>query len=81
VTSQVIMEDGSENPLSDHLREVHRKGTRGLTDEYLANLHRALHSRKREQQPEHPHEHEHEHPDDVPEYGAEYAADDTPASA
>jgi hypothetical protein len=72
VTSQVITEDGSESPLSDHLREVHRKGTRGLNDEYLANLHRTLHQRK----------HEHEHDDtEYPEYGAEYAEDDTPASA
>jgi len=77
VTSQVIMEDESENPLGDHLREVHRKGTRGLTDDYLASLHRTLHHHKREPQPEH----EHEHPDDDPEYGAEYAEDDTPASA
>jgi hypothetical protein len=77
VTSQVIMEDGSEGPLSDHLREVHRKGTRGLKDEYLASLHRTLHQRKREPQPEH------EHPDDDPEcpvYGAGHA-DDAPASA
>jgi hypothetical protein len=85
VTSQVIMEDGSENPLSDHLREAHRKGTRGLTDEYLASLHRTLHQRKREPQPEY--EFEHEHPDDdteyteYPEHGAEYAQDDAPASA
>lgn len=71
MTSQVIMDDGSESPLSDHLREVHRKGTRGLNDEYLANLHRTLHQPKRESQPEH------EHPDDDPEYGTEYA----PASA
>lgn len=78
MTSQVIMEDGSENPLSDHLREVHRKGTRGLTDQYLANLHQTLHQRKREPQ----HEHEHEHDDmEYPDYGADYAEDDTPASA
>jgi hypothetical protein len=77
VTSQVIMEDGSESPLGDHLREEHRKGTRGLTDEYLSNLHRTLHHRKREPQPEH------QHPDDD-EFGTEYgedAEDDTPATA
>ena len=78
MTSQVILEDGSESPLSDHLREVHRKGTRGLTDEYLASLHRTLHQRKREPQPQP--EHEHEHPGDDPEY-AEDAVDDTPANA
>lgn len=78
MTSQVITEDGGDRPLSDHLREAHRKGTRGLNDEYLANLHRTLHQRKRESQPEH------EHPGDdaqYPEYGADYAEDDTPASA
>jgi hypothetical protein len=77
VASQVIMEDGSEGQLSDHLREVHRKGTRGLTDEYLSGLHQTLHQRKREP------EHEHGHPDnDEPgtEYG-EDAEDDTPATA
>lgn len=71
------MEDGSASPLGDHLREVHRKGTRGLTDEYLSNLHRTLHQRKREPQLEH------EHPDDD-EFGTEYgedAEDGTPATA
>jgi hypothetical protein len=71
VTSQVIMEDGSEDPLSDHLREVHLKGTRGLTDEYLASLHRTLHQPTREPQPEH------EHPDD----DMQHTEDDMPASA
>lgn len=51
------MEDGSELPLLDHLRDEHRKGTRGLTEEYLRNLHRTLHQRKREEDeaPEHHH--------------------------
>jgi len=71
VTSQVILEDGSESPLSDHLREVHRKGTRGLSEEFLASLHRTLHQRKREP------ELEHEHPDE----DAEYEQEETPASA
>jgi hypothetical protein len=71
VTSQVILEDGSESPLSDHLREVHRKGTRGLTEEYLASLHRDLHQRKREPHPEH------EHPDE----DLDNTGDDTLASA
>jgi hypothetical protein len=55
VASQVIQDDGSERPLPDHLRDEHRKGTRGLTDEYLASLHRTLHQAKREQRPEHAH--------------------------
>lgn len=55
MASQVILDDGSESSLSDHLRDEHRKGTRGLTDEYLADLHRSLHRAKREQRPEHAH--------------------------
>jgi hypothetical protein len=80
VTSQVILEDGSESPLSDHLREVHRKGTRGLTDEYLATLHRTLHQRKHEPEREYENAPEHEHPDDDADF-AEDAQDDTPAIA
>jgi len=78
VTSQVILEDGSESPLSDHLREVHQKGTRGLNDEYLASLHRTLHQRKRELESEP--EHEHEHPGDDTEY-MDDAENSTPVSA
>ena len=56
VTSQVIMDDGSESSLTDHLRDDHRKGTRGYTDEYLADMHRSLHERKLEDdEPEHTH--------------------------
>ena len=55
MASQVILDDGSESSLSDHLRDGHRKGTRGLTDEYLADLHQTLHQPKRENQPEHAH--------------------------
>src|SRR5262249_18534972 len=78
VTSQVILEDGSESPLSDHWREVHRKGTRGLTDEYLANLHQTLHEPKRDPHPEH------DHPGEgLPEAdeGLAETADDMPAIA
>jgi hypothetical protein len=67
VTSQVILDDGSESPLSDHLREVHQKGTRGLSEEFLASLHRTLHQPKREPQPEH------EHPGDDADYGEDEA--------
>ena len=80
VTSQVILEDGSESPLSDHLREAHRKGTRGLNDEYLASLHRTLHQRKREPQPEPQPEHDHKHPDDDAQY-MDDAENSAPASA
>jgi hypothetical protein len=55
VTTHVVMEDGSEHPLLDHLREGHQKGTRGFTEAYLANLHRTLHQRDREPAPEHTH--------------------------
>jgi hypothetical protein len=55
VATRVTMEDGSEHQLHDHLREEHKKGTRGFTEEYLHNLHRTLHQRKREPFPEHTH--------------------------
>ncbi|MCW2896483.1 MAG: hypothetical protein JWO75_5972, partial [Actinomycetia bacterium] len=38
-----------------HLRHMHQKGTKGYTDEYLANLHTTLHQRKRDPIPEHSH--------------------------
>jgi hypothetical protein len=53
--SRVTMEDGTERPLLDHLREGHQKGTHGFTEEYLANLHRILHQRDHEPGPEHTH--------------------------
>ena len=53
------MQDGTEQELTDHLRDTHHKGTRGFTDEYLRNLHRTLHQRTREDA-----EPEHRHPDD-----------------
>ena len=34
---------------------MHQKGTKGYTDEYLANLHKTLHQRKRDPIPEHSH--------------------------
>lgn len=58
MTQQVIKDDGNESPLVDHLRDEHKRGTRGLTDEYLADLHVELHHRTRDPIPEH------EHPDD-----------------
>jgi hypothetical protein len=57
VATQVTMEDGTESPLVDHMREAHQKGTRGFTQEYLASLHRTLHQRKREPEEELAHRH------------------------
>lgn len=48
VATQVTMEDGTESPLVDHMRDAHQKGTNGYTEEYLGDLHRNLHQRKRE---------------------------------
>jgi hypothetical protein len=55
VTSQVIKDDGSQATISDHLREDHRKGTRGLSDDYLSGVHRTLHQAKHQTTPEHAH--------------------------
>jgi hypothetical protein len=49
------MEDGNENTIADHLRDDHRKGTRGMNDEYLSDVHSTLHQRKHEPAPEHGH--------------------------
>jgi hypothetical protein len=49
------MDDGNENTIGDHLRDDHRKGTRGMNDEYLSGMHHSLHQRKNEQAPEHGH--------------------------
>ena len=59
MATQVTMEDGTESPLVDHIRDAHQKGTRGYTEEYLDTMHRALHQRKREPEEEL----EHRHPD------------------
>jgi hypothetical protein len=58
VATQVTMEDGTESPLVDHMRDAHQKGTRGYTDQYLADLHRTLHQRKREPEEELEHKHQ-----------------------
>jgi hypothetical protein len=58
VATQVTMEDGTESPLEDHMRDAHQKGTRGYTDQYLADLHRNLHQRKREPEEELEHKHQ-----------------------
>lgn len=57
MATQVTMEDGTESPLVDHMRDAHQKGTRGYTDQYLADLHRNLHQRKREPEEELEHQH------------------------
>jgi hypothetical protein len=55
VTSQVIKDDGTQATISDHLHEDHRKGTRGLSDDYLSGVHRTLHQAKHQPAPEHAH--------------------------
>jgi hypothetical protein len=56
MTAQVVLQDGSEQPLLDHLTKAHRKGTQGLSEEFLDNLHLRLHQRNGS-------ELEHVHPD------------------
>ena len=53
------MDDGTESPLDDHMRDAHQKGTRGFTEDYLASMHQTLHQRKHDpdMEPEHPHAH------------------------
>ena len=55
MSTQVTNQDGTEADLIEHLRHMHQKGTKGYTDEYLANLHKTLHQRKRDPLPEHFH--------------------------
>jgi hypothetical protein len=55
VSTQVTNADGTEADLIDHLSRVHQKGTKGYTEEYLANLHKMLHQRKRDPLLEHTH--------------------------
>ena len=45
MTAQVVLQDGSEQPLLDHLTKAHRKGTQGLSEEFLDSLHLRLHQR------------------------------------
>jgi len=54
-TQHITMEDGTEQPLPDHLRDGHHKGIRGFTEEYLATMHRTLHQRGHDPEPEHTH--------------------------
>jgi hypothetical protein len=55
VSTEVKMADGTAADLVEHLRQVHQKGTKGFTEEFLANLHRTLHQSRREPPPEHTH--------------------------
>lgn len=55
MSTQVTNADGTETDLIEHLSHIHQKGTKGFTDEYLANLHTTLHQRKRDPIPEHSH--------------------------
>jgi hypothetical protein len=71
VSTQVTMHDGTESDLADHLRDLHQKGTRGFTAQYLATLHVTLHQRSHDPQPEHDH----------PDLAAEIPAQPDPADA
>ncbi len=55
MSTQVTNSDGTEADLIEHLTRMHQKGTKGFTAEYLANLHKTLHQRKRDPLPEHTH--------------------------
>ena len=55
VSTQVTNSDGTEADLIEHLSRMHQKGTKGFTNEYLANLHNTLHQRTRDRLPEHSH--------------------------
>jgi len=55
VSTQVTMEDGTQQELTEHLHDDHQKGIRGLTEDYLRNLHATLHQRNRSPEPEHAH--------------------------
>lgn len=55
MSTQVTMEDGTRQELVEHLRDQHRKGIRGFTEEYLRSLHVTLHQRNRPAEPEHAH--------------------------
>lgn len=78
MATQVIMEDGTQSPLADHMRDAHQKGTRGFTDEYLASLHRMLHQRGREAGEELGHTHQEAPPGDE---GDGEVLENKPASA
>lgn len=66
MSTEVKMDDGTAADLIEHLRHLHQKGTKGFTEEYLANLHKTLHQSRREPLPEHSHP-------DMPEDAAESA--------
>ena len=55
MSTQITNADGTETDLIEHLGDMHQKGTKGFTDEYLASLHNTLHQRKRDPLPEHSH--------------------------
>jgi hypothetical protein len=55
VSTQVTNSDGTEADLTEHLSDIHQKGTKGFTDEYLTSLHKTLHQRRRDPLLEHTH--------------------------
>lgn len=66
MTANVTMPDGTEQALPDHLHEAHQKGTKGLTEEFLSNLHRTLHQPDRDSAPGHEHIQDEAPQDDAP---------------
>lgn len=55
MTTNVTMADGTEQPLLDHLRDQHQKGTTGLSEDFLHDMHKVLHQPDRDTAPEHDH--------------------------
>ena len=55
MSTQVTNADGTEADLVEHMNRAHQKGTKGFTEDYLADLHKTLHQRKHEPMPEHSH--------------------------
>lgn len=55
MSTQITMEDGTRQELTEHLHGEHQKGTRGFTEDYLRNLHVTLHQRNRSTELEHSH--------------------------
>ncbi|HEX3957028.1 MAG TPA: hypothetical protein VHZ03_10395 [Trebonia sp.] len=51
MASQVIMDDGNENTIDDHLRDDNHKGARSMNDEHLSDMHRNPNPSQRKVEP------------------------------
>jgi hypothetical protein len=51
VASQVIMDDGNENTIDDHMRDDNRKGARSMNDEQHSDMHRNPNPSQRKVEP------------------------------